>query len=135
MVHNDELATLEFDRRELARLNLRLIQLPEEIKANMLEEFRKIAPMWKEIAQRHVDKAPPEHPQVQSGRLQRSFHYRVRPLATGCVLRVWNTAPYATYLEFGFWSHRAGRFIGPYPFMMPSMMETLDRKYGHWKVL
>ena len=59
----------------------------------------------------NVSKSPPEHPQVQTGRLRSSIIHRVEMSGNEIAALIGSNVTYAPYLEFGTTKH------SPYPWL------------------
>lgn len=96
------------------------------------DELHDIGEEIKKKAKENVDRAPPDHPQVRTGKLQKSFKFRVRKTKWRQTLRVYTKVEYASYLEHGF-IHSSGRRVGPYPFLGPAFKEVTKKK-RKWRI-
>ena len=101
----------------------------KEIVGGLEKSMEKVGAIVERQAKINVSKSPPEHPQVQTGRLRASIIHQVTKTGDGITAEIGTNVVYSKYLEFGTVNH------SPYPFLFPAVemkrpeiIETLKGK-------
>ncbi len=107
----------------------------KEITDNLEKKMGQVGAIVERQAKINVSKSPPEHPQVQTGRLRSSITHREEISHDEIATLIGSNVSYASYLEFGTINH------SPFPWLFPAVemsrdkiIETLGSKFGVEKV-
>lgn len=106
------------------------VKIPQYLERRLTE----LAEDVKEQAQLNVDQLSPKHPQVKTGKLQRSIKYRIRrDIGKGPVLVLYTPVEYGFWLEVG-WRPNKGMNskIDGYPWLVPALKTSIQRFKGRW---
>jgi len=87
----------------------------KEIMGGLEKSMEKVGAIVERQAKINVSKSPPEHPQVQTGRLRSSITHRVEMSRNEIAALIGSNITYAPYLEFGTSRH------SPYPWLFPAV--------------
>jgi len=91
-----------------------------EIMRGITKSLEDVGALVERQAKINVSKSPPEHPQVQTGRLRSSIIHQV--VTDGqLAAEIGTNVVYSKYLEFG-----TSR-MPPYPFLFPAVESNRDR--------
>ena len=100
-----------------------------EIISGLQSAMEKVGALVERDAKINVTKSPPEHPQVQTGRLRASIIHQVTNDKDTITAEIGSNVVYSKYLEFGTSHH------SPYPWLFPAVemkrqeiIETLKGK-------
>ena len=100
-----------------------------EIMGGLEKAMGKVGGIVERQAKINVSKSPPEHPQVQTGRLRSSINFRIETSHNEIAALIGSNVSYAGFLEFG-----TSR-MPPYPWLFPAVemkrkeiIETLKGK-------
>ena len=101
----------------------------KEIIDGLEKSMEKVGAIVERQAKINVSKSPPEHPQVQTGRLRSSIIHQITTEGNSIVAEIGTNVVYSKYLEFGTSKH------SPYPWLFPAVemqrgkiIETLKGK-------
>ena len=72
----------------------------------------------------NVTKSPPEHPQVQTGRLRSSIIHQINKVGNEIIAEIGTNVLYGKYLELGTVNH------SPYPWLFPAVEMNRDKIVG-----
>ena len=107
----------------------------KEITDDLEKKMGKVGAIVERQAKINVSKSPPEHPQVQTGRLRSSIIHREEFGGNEIATLIGSNVSYASYLEFGTTRH------SPFPWLFPAVemsrdkiVETLGSKFSVEKV-
>ncbi len=92
-----------------------------EIMKGLEKSLETVGAVVERQAKINVSKSPPEHPQVQTGRLRASIIHQVIFEDGNPVAEIGTNVYYSKYLEFGT-SHNS-----PYPWLFPAVEMQKDR--------
>ncbi len=87
----------------------------QEIVSGLQSAMEKVGALVERDAKINVTKSPPEHPQVQTGRLRSSIIHQVTIDSNSIAAEIGSNVTYSKYLEFGTVNH------APYPFLFPAV--------------
>ena len=86
-----------------------------EIMGNLVKGMELVGLMVENQAKLNVTKSPPEHPQVQTGRLRASINHQVNKDSAKISVDVGTNVNYSKFLELG------SVHNPPYPFLVPAL--------------
>jgi len=86
-----------------------------EILSGLQSAMEKVGALVERQAKINVSKSPPEHPQVQTGRLRSSIIHQVTNDTNSITAEIGSNVIYSKYLEFGTVNH------SPYPWLFPAV--------------
>ncbi len=86
-----------------------------EIMGGLEKAMEKVGAIVERQAKINVSKSPPEHPQVQTGRLRSSIIHQVTKEGNEITAEIGTNVYYSKYLEFGTVNH------SPYPWLFPAV--------------
>ena len=92
-----------------------------EIMGGLEKSMEKVGALVERQAKINVSKSPPEHPQVQTGRLRSSIIHQVTKEGNEITAEIGSNVVYSKYLEFGTVNH------SPYPWLFPSVEQNRDK--------
>ncbi len=92
-----------------------------EILSGLQSAMEKVGALVERDAKINVSKSPPEHPQVQTGRLRASIIHQVTNDSNSITAEIGSNVTYSKYLEFGTTNH------SPYPFLFPAVEVNRDK--------
>ena len=102
-------------------------QREKELIDNLFRGVTKAMLIVERQAKINVDKSPPYHPQVQTGRLRSSItHERAKLEGSRVVGRVGTNVDYGYSLEFGVKLESGMVRMPAYPWLFPALEETKD---------
>jgi len=87
----------------------------QEIISGLQSAMEKVGALVERDAKINVSKSPPEHPQVQTGRLRSSIIHQVTNDDNSITAEIGSNVTYSKYLEFGTVNH------SPYPWLFPAV--------------
>ncbi len=87
----------------------------QEIVSGLQSAMEKVGALVERDAKINVSKSPPEHPQVQTGRLRSSIIHQVTNDTNSITAEIGSNINYSKYLEFGTVNH------SPYPWLFPAL--------------
>jgi len=90
-------------------------QREKEILDRLDKSMERVGAIVERQAKINVSKSPPEHPQVQTGRLRSSIIHQVTKEGNEITAEIGTNVVYGKYLEFGTINH------SPYPWLFPSI--------------
>ncbi len=93
----------------------------QEIVSGLQSAMEKVGALVERDAKINVTKSPPEHPQVQTGRLRSSIIHQVTLDSNSIIAEIGSNVYYSKYLEFGTSRH------SPYPWLFPAVESNRDR--------
>lgn len=88
-----------------------------EIISGLEKAMERVGALVERQAKINVSKSPPEHPQVQTGRLRSSIIHQVTKDENAIVAEIGSNVTYSKYLEFG------TSKMPPYPWLFPAVEE------------
>lgn len=86
-----------------------------EIENHLQKAMEKVGALVERQAKINVSKSPPEHPQVQTGRLRASIIHQIVGERNSITAEIGTNVEYSKYLEFGTSRHP------PYPWLYPAI--------------
>ena len=92
-----------------------------EIINGLQSAMEKVGAIVERDAKINVSKSPPEHPQVQTGRLRSSIIHQVTGGGNEITTEIGTNVAYSKHLEFGTVNHP------PYPFLFPAVESNRDK--------
>lgn len=92
-----------------------------EIVDQLYKNMEKVGLVVERQAKINVSKSPPEHPQVQTGRLRSSIIHQVTKEDNNIVAEIGSNVVYSKFLEFGTINHP------PYPWLYPAVIMQKDK--------
>jgi len=92
-----------------------------EIMGGLEKAMEKVGAIVERQAKINVSKSPPEHPQVQTGRLRSSIIHQVTKEENEITAEIGSNVVYSKYLEFGTTKH------SPYPWLFPAVEQNRDK--------
>ncbi len=92
-----------------------------EIISGLQSAMEKVGALVERDAKINVSKSPPEHPQVQTGRLRSSIIHQVTNDSNAITAEIGSNVNYSKYLEFGTVNH------SPYPWLFPAVEQNRDK--------
>ncbi len=92
-----------------------------EIINGLQSAMEKVGALVERDAKINVSKSPPEHPQVQTGRLRSSIIHQVTNDGNEITAEIGSNVTYSKHLEFGTINH------SPYPFLFPAVESNRDK--------
>lgn len=93
----------------------------KEIVDGLQSAMQKVGAIVEREAKINVSKSPPEHPQVQTGRLRSSIIHQVTTEGNEITAEIGSNVVYSKYLEFGTVNH------SPYPWLFPAVETNRDK--------
>jgi HK97 gp10 family phage protein len=87
----------------------------KEITDGLQKSMEKVGALVERQAKINVTKSPPEHPQVQTGRLRSSIIHQVTNEGNEITAEIGTNVVYSKYLEFGTSRH------SPFPWLFPAV--------------
>ena len=93
----------------------------KEIIDGLQSAMQKVGAIVEREAKINVSKSPPEHPQVQTGRLRSSIIHQVTTEGNEITAEIGSNVVYSKYLEFGTVNH------SPYPWLFPAVETNRDK--------
>ncbi len=101
-----------------------------EIMGGLEKSMEKVGAIVERQAKINVSKSPPEHPQVQTGRLRSSIIHQVTTEGNQIIAEIGSNVVYSKYLEFGTVNHSPFPWLFPAVEMLrPQIIETLKGKF------
>jgi len=101
----------------------------KEILDGLEKSMERVGAIVERQAKINVSKSPPEHPQVQTGRLRSSIVHQVTTEGNEIIAEIGTNVTHSKYLEFGTSRH------SPFPWLFPAVemsrgqiIETLKGK-------
>ncbi len=92
-----------------------------EIIDGLQSAMEKVGALVERDAKINVTKSPPEHPQVQTGRLRSSIVHQVTNEGSEIITEIGSNVIYSKFLEFGTANH------APYPWLFPAVESNRDK--------
>lgn len=89
----------------------------KEIMDGLRKSMEKVGQIVERQAKINVSKSPPEHPQIQTGRLRSSIIHQVISNPNEIITEIGTNVTYGKFLEFG-----TSR-MPPYPWLFPAVEE------------
>jgi HK97 gp10 family phage protein len=97
-------------------------QVEKKLVDTIFRNMEKVGALVERQAKINVTKSPPEHPQVQTGRLRSSIMHWVYAIDKNTVgVSIGTNVYYGKYLEFGTSKH------SPYPWLFPAVEMSKDK--------
>ena len=93
----------------------------QEIVSGLQSAMEKVGALVERDAKINVTKSPPEHPQVQTGRLRSSIIHQVTNDSNSITAEIGSNVVYSKYLEFGTSHH------SPFPWLFPAVESNRDK--------
>ena len=93
----------------------------KEIADQLYKSMMRVGALVERQAKINVSKSPPEHPQVQTGRLRSSVIHQVTSEGNQITAEIGSNVYYSKYLEFGTTNH------SPYPWLFPAVEMQRDK--------
>ncbi len=90
-------------------------KVEKQILNDLLKGMERVGLLVENQAKINVTKSPPEHPQVQTGRLRSSLTHEITNTKDTITTEIGTNVVYSKYLEFG-----TSR-MSPYPFLFPAL--------------
>ncbi len=91
------------------------VEREKEIIDGLQTAMERIGALVERDAKINVSKSPPEHPQVQTGRLRSSIIHQITGGGNSITAEIGTNVYYSKHLEFGTVNH------SPYPFLFPAV--------------
>ena len=91
-----------------------------EIMGGLEKALGRVGGIVERQAKINVSKSPPEHPQVQTGRLRSSIIHQVTKEGNEITAEIGSNVVYSKWLEFGTSKH------SPYPWLFPAVEQNRD---------
>ena len=92
-----------------------------EILSGLQSAMEKVGALVERDAKINVSKSPPEHPQVQTGRLRSSIIHQITNDANSITAEIGSNVYYSKYLEFGTVNH------APFAWLFPAVESNRSR--------
>ena len=92
-----------------------------EILSGLEKSMERVGAIVERQAKINVSKSPPEHPQVQTGRLRASIIHQVTKEGNEITAEIGSNVQYAPILEFG------NSRQPPYPWLFPAVEQNRDK--------
>ena len=92
-----------------------------EIMGGLEKSMGKVGALVERQAKINVSKSPPEHPQVQTGRLRSSIIHQVSKEGNEIAAEIGTNVVYSKFLEFGTSRH------SPFPWLFPAVEQNRDK--------
>ena len=90
-------------------------QIEKGIKSDLEKGMERVGLIVERQAKINVTKSPPEHPQVQTGRLRSSIIHQINKVGNEIIAEIGTNVLYGKYLELGTINH------SPYPWLFPAV--------------
>ena len=96
-------------------------QIEKGIKSDLEKGMERVGLIVERQAKINVTKSPPEHPQVQTGRLRSSIIHQINKVGNEIIAEIGTNVLYGKYLELGTINH------SPYPWLFPAVESNRNK--------